>query len=56
MAQSVEPLILDLSSGLNLGVVSSGPALSSVLGTEPALKTKTKQTKSHNGSKMQTIP
>ena len=35
MAQSVERLTLDLSSGLDLRVVSSSPALDSVLGMKP---------------------
>jgi len=38
MAQSVERLILGLSSGLDLGVVSWGLALSSMLGMEPTKK------------------
>ena len=38
VAQSVKCLTLDLSSGLYLRVVSSGPALSSVLYVEPTLK------------------
>ena len=35
MVQSVELLTLDLSSGLDLRVVSSNPALGSTLGVEP---------------------
>ena len=39
-AQSVEHLTLDLSSGLELGVVSSSPALGSTLHVEPIKKKK----------------
>ena len=35
MAQSVKRLTLDLSSGLDLRVMSSSPALGSRLGVEP---------------------
>ena len=38
MAQSVEHPTLDLSSGLDLGVVSSSPTLGSTLDMESALK------------------
>ena len=37
MAQSVECPAFDLSSGLDLRVVSSSPALDSTLGVEPTL-------------------
>ena len=37
VAQSVKCLTLDLSSGLDLMVVSWSPALSSMLGMEPTL-------------------
>lgn len=36
MAQSVKCLTLDLSSGLNLRVMSSSPMLGSMLGVEPS--------------------
>ena len=36
MAQLVKHLILDFSSGLNLGVMSSSPVLGSALGVNPA--------------------
>ena len=53
MAQSVEHLTLDLSSGLDLSVMSSSPALGSILGMKPNggkknLKKKVKKQKSHN--------
>ena len=35
VAQSVKDLILDLSSGLDLRVLSSSPTLGSTLGMEP---------------------
>jgi len=35
VAQSVNWPTLDLGSGLDLGVVGSGPALGSMLGVEP---------------------
>ena len=38
MAQSVKHLIADLSSGSDLKVVSSGPALGSTLCVEPTFK------------------
>ena len=38
MAQSVECPTLDLSSGLDLRVVSSSPALGFILGVEPTLE------------------
>ena len=37
-AQSVERPTLDLSTGLDLGVVTLGPVLGSVLGVEPTFK------------------
>ena len=40
MAQSVKHLSLDLSSGLDLTVVSSSPALGPALGMKPTLKKK----------------
>ena len=40
MAQSIEHLTLDFSSGLDLRVLSSSPALGSMLGQEPTLKKK----------------
>ena len=40
MAQSGKPLTLDFSSGLDLRVLSSSPALGSMLGEEPTLKKK----------------
>ena len=40
MVQSVRVSTLDLSSGLDLRVVSSGPMLGSMLGMEPTLKKK----------------
>ena len=42
MAQSVKHLMLDLSSGLNLGVVSSSPLLGYSLDVEPTQKKKKK--------------
>jgi len=44
VAQLVEHLTLDLSSGLDLRIVSSSPALGSMLGLEPTLKKKKKVT------------
>ena len=38
MAQSVKCLTLDFSSGLDLRVMSSSPALGSMLGMEPTFK------------------
>lgn len=38
MAQSLEDLGLDLSSGFGLGIMSSSPALGSALGREGTLK------------------
>ena len=43
MAQSVMRPTLDFSSGLDLRVMSSSPALDFMLGVEPTLKTKNKQ-------------
>jgi len=40
VAQSVKHLTLDLSSGLDLWVMSSNPVLGSTLGVEPTLKKK----------------
>ena len=37
VAQSVKHLLLDLSSGLDLRVLSSSPTLGSMLGMEPSL-------------------
>ena len=38
VAQSVEPLSLDLSSGLDLRIMSSSPMLASALDMEPTFK------------------
>ena len=43
VAQLVKHLTLDLSSGLDLRVVSSSPSLGSTLGMEPTQKQKQKQ-------------
>ena len=40
VAQSVKHLTLDLSSGLDLRVLSSSPTLGSMLGVEPTFKKK----------------
>ena len=45
MAQPVKRLALDLRSSLDLGVVSSGPALGSMLDEEPTSKNKRKEKK-----------
>jgi len=42
VAQSVKHPTLDLSSGLDLRVMSSSPTLGSMLGVEPTLKKKKK--------------
>ena len=42
MAQSIERLTLDVSSGLDLRVASSSPTLGSTLGVEATQKHKTK--------------
>ena len=42
MDQSVKHLTLDLSSGLDLRAVSSGPTLGFVLGVKPTFKKKKK--------------
>ena len=43
VAQSVERLTLDLSSGPDLRVMSSSPALGSTLGIKPTLKKKKRE-------------
>ena len=43
VTQSVEHLILDLSSGLDRKVMTSSPALGYTLGKEPTLKKKSHQ-------------
>jgi len=46
VAQSVEHLTLDLRSGLDLKVLSSSPALGSMLGVRSTQKNKKKKKKS----------
>ena len=46
LAESVKCLTLDLSSGLDLRVVSSSPILGSALGMKPTLKQNQKKKKS----------
>ena len=45
MVQSVKCLTLDLSSGLDLSVMSSSPMLGSVLGVEPTSEKRKKEGK-----------
>jgi len=47
VAQSVERPTPDLSSGLDLRVLSSDPSLGSVLGVEPTLKKQKTKNKTH---------
>ena len=44
MAQLVEQLTLDFSSGLDLRVISSSPTLGSMLGVEPIYKKNNRRT------------
>ena len=50
VARSVRHLTLDLSSGLDLRVMTSSPALGSMLGIKPTLKNKEKNSNSIRGN------